>query len=61
MINPRQFIRMAKWSRNPPSEKQVKLVIVVIIVCLLLFGWERLFGWPAWLTMNEMPRGRLRP
>lgn len=49
-MNTRHFLRMAKWARNPPSEKRVKLVLAVIAICLLLFGFERLFGFPEWLT-----------
>jgi len=55
-MNMRHFLRMAKWARNPPSEKQVKLVLFVLVVCLLLFGYERLFGWPEWLTIKKAPR-----
>lgn len=55
-MNMRHFLRMAKWARNPPSEKQVKLVLFVLAVSLLLFGYERLFGWPEWLTLEKPPR-----
>lgn len=57
-LSPRQFFRMAKWARNPPSEKRVKLVLGVIALCLVLFGVERLFGWPDWLTIDS---GRPKP
>lgn len=59
-MNPRWFLRMAKWARNPPSEGRVKLVIAVILLSLALFGIERLFGWPDWLTPNQVPRGRIK-
>ncbi len=55
-MNMRHFLRMAKWARNPPSEKRVKLVLFVLTVCLTLFGYERLFGWPEWLTIDKPPR-----
>jgi len=58
-VNLRPFLRMAKWARNPPSEKRVKLVLVVIALSLLLLGYERLFGWPDWLTLDNTPRGRI--
>lgn len=51
----RQLLRMAKWARNPPSEKRVKLVFGVVLLCIGLWGYERLFGWPAWLTVAEQP------
>jgi len=58
-MNIRQFLRMSRWARNPPSAKRVKLVLLVLAICLVLFGIERVFGWPAWLTVNTSPRGRL--
>ena len=59
MFNMRQFFRMAKWARNPPGEKQVKLFLIVVALCLVLFGIERLFGWPDWLTMDNTPGGKI--
>ena len=53
-MNPRHFLRMSRWARNPPSKAQVKLVVGVVIVCLVLYGFERMFGWPAWLTPNSI-------
>ena len=52
----RWLLRMAKWARRPPSASRVKLVAAVIVLCLILFAIERLFGWPAWLTPT-----RIRP
>ncbi|WP_246138058.1 hypothetical protein [Maritimibacter fusiformis] len=48
---------MAKWARRPPSSKQVKLVLGIIVVALVIFGLERLFGTPDWMILNDMPRG----
>lgn len=56
------FLRMARWVRHPPSPSRVKLVLGVIALCLLIFGFEYLFGWPDWLTLdgggraNRLPR-----
>jgi hypothetical protein len=50
------LLRMARWARNPPSPQRVKLVLGVIALCLVIFGYEWLFGWPDWLTPQ-----RLRP
>ena len=58
-MNYRWFLRMARWGRNPPGEKQVKLVLGVIAICLALFAVERLVGWPDWLTPDNTPRGRI--
>jgi hypothetical protein len=49
---------MSVWARRPPSERKVRFVFAIIAVCLLLFGYERLFGWPDWLTVNSDARGR---
>ncbi len=58
-MNPIWFLRMARWAKRPPSEARVKLVLGVIAVCLILFGIERVFGWPDWLTPDRVPRGRI--
>lgn len=50
-LNPRQFWRMAKWARNPPGEKRVKLVLAVIAIALAIWGLEKLFGTPDWMTL----------
>ena len=59
-MKPRQLFRLKKWAMNPPGEKRVKLVFGAVILCLALFGYERLFGWPAWLTIDQHPAG-IRP
>jgi hypothetical protein len=48
-MNPIWFLRMAKWARNPPSAKRVKLVLVVIAICAAIIAAERIFGFPEWL------------
>ncbi|SEN84307.1 hypothetical protein SAMN05216227_102725 [Pseudorhodobacter antarcticus] len=55
------FLRMARWVRNPPSPQMVKLVIGVIAVSLLIFGFEYMFGWPEWLTPNGGGRAHRLP
>lgn len=57
-MNPLWLLRMARWAKHPPSDARVKLVLAVIAISLLLFGYEWLFGWPEWLTPNKVPRGR---
>jgi len=59
-MNPIWFLRMAKWARNPPSDGRIKLVFGVILLCLMLFGYEFFFGWPEWLTPNRVPSGRIK-
>ncbi len=55
-MNLRHLLRMSKFARNPPSDKRVKLVFGVILTCVILFGIERLIGWPDWLTLDKPPR-----
>ena len=56
MFNPRHFLRMAKWAKNPPSDKRVKLVFGLIIAALIIAGVERYVGWPDFLTLEKPPR-----
>ncbi|MEL6597019.1 MAG: hypothetical protein AAFQ47_13850 [Pseudomonadota bacterium] len=58
-MNLRWMVRAAKWARNPPSEKMVKLVFGIIAAGLVLVGIEYFIGWPDWLTVNET-RGLIR-
>jgi hypothetical protein len=53
-MNPMWLIRLAQWARNPPSPERVKLVLAVIAVCLLIFGYEALFGWPDWFVPQKV-------
>ncbi|CUH62543.1 hypothetical protein TG4357_00169 [Thalassovita gelatinovora] len=46
------LFRMSKWARNPPSERQVKLVLAVIAVCFMIYAVERWIGWPDWMTIE---------
>lgn len=50
------FLRMARWARNPPSQRRVILVLAVIALCLALFAIERWFGWPEALTAEKLRR-----
>lgn len=60
-MNPIQWLRIAKWARNPPSDGRVKLLFGVLIVVLLIAGIERFVGWPDWLTLDpQARRGPLR-
>ncbi|MBV7409849.1 hypothetical protein [Maritimibacter sp. DP1N21-5] len=58
-FNPRHFIRMSKWARNPPNARQVKLFFIVLGLCLVLFGIDRVIGWPEWLTVDGTPSGKI--
>ncbi|MBM3606366.1 MAG: hypothetical protein FJX25_17075 [Alphaproteobacteria bacterium] len=50
------LLRAAKWARNPPSAKMVKLVIAIIAAGLALVLLEKLDLWPQWATLDQ---GRL--
>ncbi|MEP2530529.1 hypothetical protein [Shimia sp.] len=58
-MNIRHYLRMARWARNPPSEKRIKMVAAIIVACLALFAVERFVGWPDWMTPNYTPKGRI--
>lgn len=57
-MNPRWFLHMARWARNPPSAARVKLVLAVVALCLAVAGIEALGLWPDWASAA---RGKLRP
>ena len=60
-MNPRWFLRMARWAQNPPSESRVKFVFAIIAVCLVLVGIEWLGLWPDWLSVTSIrPGGGVR-
>ncbi len=50
------LLRMSRWARHPPSKRQVQIMLAILAVFLVLFGIERIWGWPDWLT----PAGGLR-
>ncbi|NDV01317.1 hypothetical protein [Pseudoroseicyclus tamaricis] len=60
-MNPLQFLRMAHWARRPPSKRMVMVVLGVIAVCAVLWGIERLWGWPDWLVPERTGRRVMRP
>lgn len=51
------LMRMRQWVQNPPSMARVILVVSVIAFCLALYGVERIWGWPDWLTVDPVRRG----
>lgn len=58
-MNMRHLLRMARWAKRPPSEKRVKLVLGVVLICLILVGIEWAVGFPEWLVPDNAPKGRL--
>lgn len=47
------LVRMARWVRQPPSERAVVFVLAIVALCLVLFAVERIWGWPEALTPNS--------
>ncbi len=47
------LLRMRQWVQNPPGPKRLKLIAIVIVIAFLIFGFEQIFGWPDWLTVNK--------
>lgn len=58
-FNLRHLMRMARWAHRPPSEKRVKLVLVVIALALGIWGLEALFGTPEWMRIEGGAPGRI--
>ncbi|MDJ0859346.1 MAG: hypothetical protein QNI90_10160 [Dinoroseobacter sp.] len=48
------LMRMSRWARNPPSEKRVKYMLLIVAACLTLWAIEQFFGWPEALTPNQV-------
>lgn len=47
------LFRMKRWAQRPPSAKRVKFILLIILACLALVAYEKLFGWPAILTLDN--------
>ncbi|PCH92934.1 MAG: hypothetical protein COB84_10035 [Rhodobacteraceae bacterium] len=58
-MNLRWLLRMKRWANHPPSWTTVKLVAGVIALCILLYLYEYLYGWPEFLTTQPVGRGRM--
>lgn len=50
----RWMMKAKRWAQNPPSARQVMFYFGILAACLVLFGIERLWGWPDWLTVNSL-------
>ncbi|MFK5997661.1 MAG: hypothetical protein QM492_06100 [Rhodobacterales bacterium] len=56
MINLRWLLRMKRWSAHPPSPARVKLVFAILLACAALYGYDYLYGWPKFLTLDGAAR-----
>lgn len=52
-MDPIWLVRMSRWLRHPPSMRRVILVFSVVAICLGIFAFEKLFGWPDALTVER--------
>lgn len=57
-MNIRWLLRAKRLAQNPPSWKRVKFVAMVVLACVALLIYERIFGWPDALTLET--NGRMR-
>lgn len=48
------LMRAARWVRNPPSERQVRLVLIVLAVCLAIVTVEWMGWWPDWAQAQRV-------
>ncbi|EBA10988.1 hypothetical protein [Roseobacter sp. CCS2] len=55
-MNQRWLLKFKRWAQNPPSPAKIKFVAGILLVCFVMFAIERIWGWPAWLTPNDMRR-----
>ena len=53
-MEPRYFLRLVRWARNPPSTRRVKLIFAIAAIVLILAGLERMGLWPDALTAARM-------
>ncbi len=56
----RWLMRAKRLAQNPPSWGRVKLFAAILVVCLILFGIEQVYGWPEALTPNGNGRARFK-
>lgn len=57
----RILLRAAQWARHPPSRRQVRIMVVVILGALAIVAIERWVGWPDWAQVERGAVIRARP
>ena len=50
----RLLVKAKRWAQNPPSPAKIKFMAAIIGLCLILYGFEQVWGWPAWLTPHNV-------
>jgi hypothetical protein len=56
----RLLVRMAYWSRRPPSRQFIVAAGIAVALALAIGLVERFFGWPEFLTVEPLPRTPLQ-
>ena len=56
----RLLVRMAYWSRHPPSRHYLIAMTVAVAAALAIVLVEQFVGWPEFLTIEPLPRGPLQ-
>ena len=55
-MSPLWLFRMSRWARKPPSAKAVKMVLIILTICFVVYAIERWIGWPDALTVERVRR-----
>ena len=50
------LLRAKRWAANPPGWRKVRFVLAIVAACVLLYAVDRVWGWPDWLTPNDVGR-----
>ena len=59
-MNPRHFLKMSQWVRNPPSRQRQILIATVLGLCFLVYGIEQIFGLQELLPTPNDPKVRVK-
>jgi len=51
-------LRLARLVRHRPSKARIITVAIVLGASAVIAGYEWLFGWPNWLTVNDFGGSR---
>ena len=54
----RWLLRAKRWAQNPPSDKQVRWLLILIGICAAIYAWEYFIGLPDWMQVNNIRRHR---
>ncbi|MCU0945854.1 MAG: hypothetical protein MUF65_10850 [Rubritepida sp.] len=52
----RLLIRLSQWLRRPPPRRRLAIWLAALALALVVVLFERVHGWPDWLTLDSGPR-----